>query len=133
MAKFRNAQSYYGNTAEARRRQRDNLIPGGNITQKRKISEARLNCWWENNDLETKQFIFEGYENRRKPREFDAMPKEELKDEKYLNNWWGRLDLENKKFIYKTLMKELTPQEKAPILESMQECLQRKLARLNRG
>lgn len=33
MVKKRTAISYYGNTAGARRRQRANLIPGGNIYQ----------------------------------------------------------------------------------------------------
>lgn len=111
MAKFRNAESYYGNTAGARKRQRNNLIPG-NTWQKRRTQDIRFNCWWENSDLETKQFIFEGYENKRNLKDFDAMPKEELKSEKYLGNWWGDLSLEDKKFVYKAMMGPLGPKEK---------------------
>jgi len=115
VVKFRNAGSYYGNTPEMIKRQRSNLIPGSKY-QKKEIQEARLNCWWEGGDLESKQFMFEGYEN-----------KEELKSESYLDNWWAELELEDKKHIYKVMMAELTSKEKIPILEHMQECLKEKL------
>ena len=59
MVKFRNALSYYGNSPEMIKHQRDNLIPG-NAWQKRRTKELRLNCWWEYGELGDKQRIFEG-------------------------------------------------------------------------
>lgn len=130
--KWRNAESYYGNTAGARKRQRANLIPG-NTWQKRRTKELRLNCWWEDGSLGDKQFIFEGYENKRNLKDFDAMPKEELKDEEYLNSWWDSLSPEDKKFIYRAMMDPLTPKEKTPILDHIQKCLEEKLTLLKKG
>ena len=121
--KFRNAQSYYGNTAEARKRQRANLIPG-NPWQKRKTKELRLNCWWELSALKDKRFIFEKYEN---DRDSKSMPKEELKNEIYLNNWWRELVLERKISIYKEIMSGLTKESRSEIFKDMEKCLKKKL------
>lgn len=121
--KFRNAQSYYGNTIEARKRQRANLIPG-NSWQKRKIKELRLDCWWELSTLKDKRFILEKYEN---DRDSKSMPKEELKNEIYLNNWWRELSLESKISIYKKAMSGLTKEVRAEIFKDMEKCLKEKL------
>ncbi len=123
MAKFRSAKSYCGRTGQAKENQRGNLIPGG-PWQKKRIAELRLNCWWEIADLESKQFIFEGYVNRRDSKD---VSKKELESEKYINGWWGELDLEDKKFIYKAIMDPLPKEQKASILKLVQEYLQEKL------
>jgi len=122
--KKRSKESYYGNTAEARKRQRNNLIPGGNIYQKRKISEARLCCWWELSALKDKQSIFEVYENKRS---YKNVLKEELKNEIYLNNWWRELVLERKISIYKEVMSGLTKESRSEIFKDMEKCLKGKL------
>ncbi|MBA7485342.1 hypothetical protein ES707_20887 [subsurface metagenome] len=124
MAKFRSAKSYYGRTPEAKENQRKNLVPGG-PWQKKRIENFRLICWWGIADLETKQFIYEGYEN---DRDIEDVPKEELKSEKYINGWWDIVDLEDKKFIYKAIMDPLPPGQKALILKHTQKCLKEKLA-----
>jgi hypothetical protein len=135
MAKFRNAQSYYGRTEQARKNQRGNLIPGG-TWEKIRTKELRLDCWWEGADLESKQFIFEGYENNRG---LEDTPKRELKNEEFLNDWWDNLELgnrregEGKKFIYWWIMNPLPPEQKASILKHTQECLKEKLALLKKG
>ncbi|MBA7608527.1 hypothetical protein ES703_15704 [subsurface metagenome] len=123
MAKFRNAQSYCGRTGQAKENQRKNLVPGG-PWQKKRTAELRLNCWWESADLESKQFMFEGYENKRDSKD---VSKKELESENYINGWWGELYLEDKKFIYKAIMDPLTKEEKTPILKHTQECLNEKL------
>jgi len=127
MAKYRSAKSYHGRTVELKENQRGNLIPGG-PWQKKRNAALRLNCWWECADLDSKQFIFEGYVNERDPKD---VSKKELKSEKYINAWWGELDLKEKKFIYKAIMEPLTPEEKAPILKNTRECLNEKLALIN--
>lgn len=132
--KFRNAQSYYGRTGQARKNQRGNLIPGG-TWQKRRTEELRLDCFWENADLDSKQFMFEGYENNRDSKD---IPKRELKSEKFLDEWWADLELgsksryEGKKFIYWWIMDPLPPKQKAPILKHIQERLEEKLALLRK-
>jgi len=135
MAKFRRAESYYGRTKQAKKNQRGNLIPGGSW-QKKRTEELRLKCWWEGADLESKQFMFEVYENNR---DSEDIPKGELKDEKFLNDWWDNLELgdrhkyEGKKFIYWSMMDPLTPEEKSPILKNTQECLKEKLALMKKS
>ena len=102
MAKFRRAESYYGRTEQAKKNQRGNLIPGG-TWQKKRTKELMLDCWWEGADCESKQFIFEGYENNR---DLEDVPEKKLKNEEFLNDWWDSLELgnrrkgEGKKFIY---------------------------------
>lgn len=130
MAKKRSRSSYYGNTEEMIRRQRSNLIPGGDRFKKREMSETRYNCWWEYGDLEDKRFIYEGCINKRDPKD---VSEKELKSEKYLNNWWGELELKDKKFIYWAMMDPLTKEEKTPIFEHMEKCLKRKLALSEKG
>ena len=120
----RSAESYYGNTAEAKKNQRGNLIPG-NAWQKREIKELRLNCWWECALLGDKQFMFEGYENNRSD---EDVPEKEQKSEKWLDGWWGELDLKDKEYIYWSMMDPLSKEEKAPILEEVRELLEKKLA-----
>ncbi len=126
MIKKRSKGSYYGNTAEARERQRSNLIPGGNIYQKRKISEARLCCWWELSTLKDKQSIFEEYKNKRS---YKHIPKDQLKSGDYLNNWWGELVLESKISIYKKVMSGHTEESRSEIFKDMEKCLKDKLER----
>jgi hypothetical protein len=125
MTKFRNAQSYYGNTEEMIQRQRNNLIPGGNIYQKREISEARYNCFWEYSDLEDKRWVYELCINKRDPKD---VSEKELKSEKWLDNWWGELELKDKKFIYWAVMDPLSKEEKTPIFLHIEECSKKKLA-----
>jgi len=121
MAKFRRAESYYGRTGQAKENQRRNLIPGG-PWQKKSIEKLRLTCWWEIADLESKQFIFEGFTDG----DIKDIPKRELKSEEFLNNWWGELELEDKKYLYWAMMDPLSKEQKAPILKHMQECLKGK-------
>lgn len=135
MAKFRRAESYYGRTEQAKKRQRGNLIPGG-AWQKRTTKELRLDCWWEGADLDSKQFMFEGYENNR---DTEDVPKGELKSEKFLDDWWSDLKLgnknegEGKKFIYWWTINGLDPEQKTLILKYTRECLKEKLALLKKG
>ena len=126
MAKFRNAQSYYGNTAEARKRQRANLIPG-NPWQKRRTKGLRLDCFWEIMPLKNKQEIFEAFENKKGFKEIENMPKEELKDKKYLADWWDKQELEDKKFIYKNEITALTKESVSWLLKDIEKCLKKKL------
>jgi len=106
----------------------------GNTWQGKK-EKLRLDCWWEGADLESKQFMFEGYENNR---DIEDTPKGELKTEEYLDKWWNSLELgsrrkcEGKKFIYWSIMDPLTPEEKAPILKHTQECINEKLSLLKK-
>ena len=123
MIKKRSKESYYGNTPEARRRQRANLI-GGDKDRRRKIQGARYACWWELSALKDKRFIFEKYEN---DRDSKSMPKEELKNEIYLNNWWRELVLERKVSIYKEAMSGLTKESRSEIFKDMEKCLKKKL------
>ncbi|MBA7514233.1 hypothetical protein ES705_06258 [subsurface metagenome] len=124
MAKFRSAKSYCGRTPESEENQRKNLVPGG-PWQKKRTEILRLECWWGIADIESREFMFEGYVNKRDPKD---VCKEELKSEKYINDWWSGLDLEDKKFIYKAIMAPLPPEQKALILKHTQECLQELLA-----
>jgi len=125
MIKKRSRSSYYGNTEEMIQRQRSNLIPGGNIYRKRRISELRLNCFWEYGDLEDKRFIYEGCLNKRDPKD---VSEKELKSEEYLNSWWGELELGFKKGIYKAIMEPFTKKEKSFHFKHIEECLKKKLA-----
>ncbi|MBA7575721.1 hypothetical protein ES695_01215 [Candidatus Atribacteria bacterium 1244-E10-H5-B2] len=136
MAKFRRAESYYGRTRQAKENQRGNLIPGG-TWQKGKTKELMLDCWWEGADLESKRFMFEGYENNR---DLEDVPKGyELKDEKFLDDWWDSLEPgnrregEGKKFIYWWTMGGLEKEQKASILKNTRKCLKGKLALLKEG
>lgn len=122
MIKKRSKESYYGNTAEARKMQRSNLIPGGK-DERRKIQGARYDCWWEPSALRNKQSIFEVYENDRASKD---VPEEELKGEDYLNNWWGKLVLESKMSIYKKAMSGLTKESRSDIFKDMEKCLKKK-------
>ncbi|MBA7512977.1 hypothetical protein ES705_04986 [subsurface metagenome] len=123
MVKKRSAESYTGNTAEARKMQKSNLIPGGK-DERRNIQGARYDCWWELSTLRDKQSIFEVYKN---DRDSKSMPKEELRDEIYLNNWWGELALGSKMSIYKKRMSRLTKESRSEIFKDMEKCLKEKL------
>jgi hypothetical protein len=127
--KFRSAESYYGNTTEAKKRQRANLIPG-NTYQKRQMRELRLNCWWERYPLGNMQFIYEAYENKRN---IEDVPKKELKSREFLNNWWKEQDLSNKRFFYKNDMEAYSKETRTEIFKDMEECLKEKLALLEKG
>ncbi|GAI76606.1 unnamed protein product, partial [marine sediment metagenome] len=111
MIKKRSKESYYGNTPEARRRQRANLIPGYSW-DKRNRKKLRLDCWWELSALKDKQSIFEAYENKRS---YEDIPKEELKGRDYLNGWWGELALESRISIYKEVISGLTKESRPEI------------------
>ncbi|MBA7519436.1 hypothetical protein ES705_11514 [subsurface metagenome] len=121
--KWRSAESYLGNTKQARINQRANLIPG-NSWQKRRTKELRLGCWWELSTLKDKQSIFEEYENKRI---YKDIPKEELKGRDYLNGWWGELVLERKISIYKEAMSGLTKESRSEIYKDIEKCLKEKL------
>ncbi|MBA7570994.1 hypothetical protein ES695_15235 [Candidatus Atribacteria bacterium 1244-E10-H5-B2] len=121
--KWRNAESYYGNTAEARKMQRSNLIPGGK-DERRKIQGARYDCWWELSAFRNKQSILKTYENDRASKD---VPEEELKGEDYLNNWWRDLSLESKISIYKEAISGLTKESRSEIFKDMEKCLKDKL------
>ena len=123
MIKKRSKESYHGNTPEARRMQRYNLIPGDQ-KRRRKIQGARYDCWWELSALKNNQSIFEAYEN---DRDYKDVPKEELKSGDYLNNWWGELVLESKISIYKKIMSRLTKESRSEIFKDMEKCLKEKL------
>ncbi|MBA7552793.1 hypothetical protein ES705_45369 [subsurface metagenome] len=123
MVKKRSAESYTGNTEEARKMQRANLIPGGK-DERRKIQVARYDCWWELSTLRNKQLIFEVYENDRASKN---VPEEELKGEDYLNNWWRDLSLGSKISIYKKAMSVPTKESRSEIFKDMEKCLKDKL------
>ena len=124
MAKFRRAESHYGRTELARKIQKSNLIPGGNIYQREKVNEARIDCLWEVIAIPDLQWIFEWYVN---DRYFGDVPEKELKSESYLDNWWGGLDLKDKKAIHKNVMKLMIPEEKKHYLKKVEKCLKEKL------
>ncbi|MBA7481952.1 hypothetical protein ES707_17432 [subsurface metagenome] len=123
MIKKRSKESYYGNTAKARKMQRSNLIPGGK-DERRKIQGAKYDCWWELSTLRDKQSILKTYKNDRASKD---VPEEELKGEDYLNNWWGELALENKISIYKKVISGLTKESRPEIFKDMEKCLKEKL------
>jgi len=123
MIKKRSKESYCGNTAEARKMQRSNLIPGDQ-KRRRKIQGARYDCWWELSALRDKQSILKTYKNDRASKD---IPKEELKGEDYLNNWWRDLSLERKISIYKKVMSGHTEESRSEIYKDMEECLKEKL------
>ncbi len=123
MVKKRSAESYTGNTAEARKMQRSNLIPGSK-DERRKIRGARYDCWWELSAPRDKQSIFKTYKNNR---DLKDVPEEELRSEDYLNNWWRELSLKSKMSIYKKRMSGLTKESRSEIFKDMEECLKKKL------
>jgi len=123
--KFRNAESYLGNTAGARKRQRANLIPG-NTWQKRRTQEFRVACFWKYADLQAKQMIYENFENERN---IKGIPKKELKDEKYIDGWWeNELNLEGKKDIYKEVLSWQDPKLRSSVLNKIIKCIKKKSA-----
>jgi len=121
----RTKSSYYGNTPEMIKIQRLNITPG-NAWDKRHKKEMKLNCWWEIADLDSKQIMYEGYQNKK---DIEDVPKKELKDEEFLNEWWPELEIEDWEYIYKVMMKELTKEHKASILKNVYECLEEKIKR----
>ena len=123
MVKKRSAESYTGNTEEARKMQKSNLIPGGK-DERRKIQGARYDCWWELSTLRDKQSILKTYKNDRASKD---VPEEELKGEDYLNNWWRDLSLERKISIYKEAMSVPTKESRSEIYKDMEKCLRKKL------
>ncbi|MBA7577955.1 hypothetical protein ES708_19811 [subsurface metagenome] len=123
MIKKRSKGSYYGNTEEARKMQRSNLIPGGK-DERRKLRGARYDCWWELSAIKDKQLIFEAYKNDRASKN---VPEKELKGRDYLNNWWRDLSLESKISIYKKVMSGHTEESRSEIFKDMEECLKKKL------
>lgn len=125
MAKFRNAQSYYGNSEQARRNQRANLTPG-NPWQKRKIRLLKIDCFWEKEvNLEDKQMIYEDFENERS---FSNVPKRELRGEKYIDDWWLKLELEKKKDIIKELLSRQDQKFRTRLFKRINRCVKKKLA-----
>lgn len=126
--KFRSAESYYGNTDQARLNQRKNITPG-NSWQKRKIGLYRIDYFWSLQDLEDKQINYEYFENERMA---EDVPKRELKHEKYIDNWWDNLEIEVKKDIIKKALSWQTPKFKMRYFKRMNKCLEKKLAVLYR-
>ncbi len=124
--KFRSAESYYGNTEQARKNQRSNITPG-NTWQKRKIGQLRSRLFWESCNLESKQMIYEYFENERM---IEDVPKRELKGEKHIDNWWNRKDLEEKKSISKEVLSWQTPKYRARHFKRMNRYLKEELAGL---
>ena len=123
--KFRNAESYYGNTEQARLNQRANITPG-NTWQKRKIKLLRIDYFWEKEvNLEDKQMIYEDFENERS---FSNVPKRELRGEKYIDDWWLKLELEKKKDIIKELLSRQDQKFRTRFFKRMNKCLKKKLA-----
>lgn len=124
--KWRSSESYLGNTAEARKRQRANLIPG-NSWHRRSTKGLRLDCFWGIIPLKNRQEIFEAFENKRDFKEIENMPKEELKDKKYLADWWNKQELEDKKIIYENDITTFTKESVSWLLKDMEKCLKKKL------
>ncbi|MBA7568509.1 hypothetical protein ES695_15255 [Candidatus Atribacteria bacterium 1244-E10-H5-B2] len=127
MAKFRNAQSYYGNSEQARKNQRSNLIPG-NTWQKRKIKQLRIDCFWEYSSIEDVQMIYEYFENKR---DIKDVPKRELRGEKYIDKWWSGLELEVKEDIIKKILSWQTQKFRTRHFKRINKCLEKKLAVLS--
>ena len=125
--KFRSAESYYGNSEQARRNQRANLTPG-NTWQKRKIKQLRIDCWWEYGDLEDKQITYEYFENER---DIKNVPKRELRGEKYIDKWWSRLELEVKEDIIKKILSWQDQKFRTRHFKRINKCLEKKLAVLS--
>ena len=121
--KYRNAQSYYGNTAEARKNQRANLIPG-NAWDKRNRKRLRLDCYWGEIHFKDKQDIYECWNNERLLKD---TPKEELKDEKYLETWWEELTIEEKEQVYKWDISRLTKKAKLELTKDIRLSLEKKI------
>ncbi|GAH85456.1 unnamed protein product [marine sediment metagenome] len=121
--KWRSAESYLGNTAEARKRQRANLIPG-NAWDKRNRKKLKLDCWWEVMPLGDIQEIYEMYVNERAIKD---TPKGEIKDEKYLDEWWEGLTIEDKEWIYKWDMKVYPKEIQSKILKDIYKLLEKKI------
>ncbi|GAI59623.1 unnamed protein product, partial [marine sediment metagenome] len=122
--KFRSAESYLGNSPQAKRNQRANLTPG-NTWQKRRTKELRIDCYWSFGDLEDKQMTYEEFENERGA---DNVPKRELKHEKYIDNWWDNLEIEVKEDIIKQILSWQTPKWKTRYFKRMNKYLEKKLA-----
>ncbi len=125
--KFRSAESYYGNTEQARKNQRSNISPG-NTWQKRKIGQLRIRLFWEDGGLELKQVIYEQFENERA---IEGVPKRELKHEKFLDDWWDRKDLEEKKSISKEVLSWQTQKFRTGFFKRMNRYLKEELAELS--
>ncbi len=122
--KFRNAQSYYGNSEQARKNQRSNLTPG-NSWQKREIKRLRLDCFWEYGELEDKQMIYENFENER---DIGNVPKRELKQERYIDDWWLGLEPEVKEDIIKKILSWQDQKFRTRHFKRINKCLEKKLA-----
>ena len=125
--KFRSAESYYGNTEQARKNQRSNITPG-NTWQKRKIGQLRIRLFWESCNLESKQMIYEYFKNERI---IEDVPKIELRGEKHIDNWWDRKDLEEKKSVSKEVLSWQTPKHRARHFKRMNRYLKEELAGLS--
>lgn len=122
--KFRSAESYYGNSEQAKRNQRANLTPG-NSWQKRRTKELRIDCFWSFQDLEDKQMTYEYFENKRMRGD---VPKRELKHEKYINNWWDKLEIEVKEDIILKILSWQTQKFRTRHFKRLNKCLEKKLA-----
>jgi len=125
--KFRSAESYYGNSEQARKNQRGNLTPGNNW-QKRKIRQLRIDCWWEYGDIEDKQITYEYFENKR---DIKNVFKRELKGEKYIDKWWLGLELEVKEDIIKKILSWQDQKFRTRHFKRINKCLEKKLAVLS--
>jgi len=125
--KFRSAESYYGNTPEARANQRANISPG-NTSQKRKIGQLRIKLFWEYGDLESRRRIYEHFENGRV---IEDVPKRELRGEKHINNWWDSLSLEEKKPIRREVLRWQTQKFRTRFFKNINRYLKEELDELS--
>ncbi|GAI71630.1 unnamed protein product [marine sediment metagenome] len=124
MVKKRSAESYTGNTPEAKRRQRLNLIPG-NVWDKRHRKELKLNCWWWTLPLGNMQDIYEIWTNERG---IEDTPKEELKSEDFLDDvWWENLTIENKAYIIKICDGTYRAEDEEEHKKQIDKCLQEQI------
>ena len=126
--KFRSAESYLGNSPQAKINQRANLTPG-NTWQKRRTKELRIDCFWSFQGIGDKQMTYEHFENRRM---IEDVPKRELRHEKYIDNWWDNLEIEVKEDIIKQILSWQTPKFKTSYFKRVNKCLEKKLAGLYR-
>lgn len=124
--KFRSAESYLGNTEQARLNQRANITPG-NTWQKRKIRLLRIDCFWEFADIVNKQAFYEYFENERDIYVV-KVSKRELKGEKFIDDWWDKLEIEVNQDIIKEVLSWQDQKFRMRHFKHINKCLEKKLA-----
>jgi len=71
------------------------------------------------------QMFYEEFENGRN---FDNVPKRELKQEKYINNWWDNLEIEVKRDIIKKVLSWQTQKFRTRYFKRINRYLKEELA-----